>query len=198
MPPNQGEQVKYSLHHDHPVRSVALFESGEGIWCCLTGGDDLLLRVWDIEKNSIVSEMKGHTREISCLTIAEMKGRPVALSAGYEKDIYVWDLSTFQLMTKLVGNQSSIKSIVVTSTEEVTFVFSCSTTDNSTKIHTLMEGVGEEVEFALALDPMKGTTFTAVDVCGEKMIALLEHMATGRDPEAWCGASSVAIRPFAF
>ncbi len=87
------------------------------------GGEDAKLHIWDIAAATKVMAMKGHKKEINCLSYRSDLN--LLFSGGSDKMIYVWNLSHFDPK----ANDNSIRSYAGYSTE----ISSISTPADSSK-----------------------------------------------------------------
>jgi WD40 repeat protein len=53
----------------------------------LTGGDDKIIKVWDLTNSLIVDEMISHENAISCLHVTE----DTIYSGSFDHNIIAWD-----------------------------------------------------------------------------------------------------------
>jgi WD40 repeat protein len=60
----------------------------------VSGSRDQTVRVWDLATGAPVGDpFTGHTHAVNAVAVAELNGRPVALSGG-DRTVRVWDLAT--------------------------------------------------------------------------------------------------------
>ncbi|MEQ4719185.1 WD40 repeat domain-containing protein [Nonomuraea sp. B19D2] len=84
--------------------AIPAHEDGAGAVACtlldgrpvaVTGGDDALVRVWDLTTGSAVGDsFAGHEAVVKAVACAELDGRPVIASLDAHGDVWVWDLVT--------------------------------------------------------------------------------------------------------
>ncbi|MEU0479957.1 serine/threonine-protein kinase [Streptosporangium sp. NPDC006013] len=81
----------------------------------VSGGDDSTVRVWDLAtREQIGSPFTGHTSGVESVTVAELAGRPVVVSGGYD-GVRVWDLATRgQIGRPSTGRTQEITTMLVT------------------------------------------------------------------------------------
>ena len=56
----------------------------------LTGGNDAVLRIWNVETGQCLRELKGHAREVTAAEFSS-NGRFI-ISAGMEGSVMIWEL----------------------------------------------------------------------------------------------------------
>ena len=72
----------------------------DGRLVAVSGGDDRMVRVWDLATGAPVGEpLSGHTGGVNALAVGVLDGRPVVVSGGEDQTVRVWDLSTWQAST---------------------------------------------------------------------------------------------------
>jgi WD40 repeat protein len=79
--------------------------------CALSGGDDAILRLWDLSNRRPVIELAGHQGAIMSLAIAS-DGRRV-LSGSWDGTVRFWDLYSGQQIRRLEGNWKAIKCVAL-------------------------------------------------------------------------------------
>ena len=75
--------------HLGAVNSVAAAIDGRHV---LSGGDDQVLRLWEIDSGREVRQFKGHTAAVKCLALS-FDGRQ-AVSGGADNAVRLWDVAT--------------------------------------------------------------------------------------------------------
>ncbi|WP_051392808.1 Hsp70 family protein [Glycomyces arizonensis] len=76
--------------------AVTAMETGvaNGVPVAVTGGEDYLIRVWNLETGKLIDEYRGHQQPVSDIAITADGDRPVVISTdGYEE--HVWYLDDF-------------------------------------------------------------------------------------------------------
>jgi len=113
---NSGESLMYFNPPDEIFNSVAISPDGtkalSGGSIALSRGSDGyrkrggLLYLWDLQARKLIQELKGHARTIN--TVAFSADSQRALSSGYDKELFLWDISAGvclkKLQTKLCRN----------------------------------------------------------------------------------------------
>jgi WD40 repeat protein len=74
-----------------------------------TGHDDGLVRLWDLARQEVVRELKGHGRAVSALAF-RADGRRLA-SAGEDRVIRVWDVDNGTAVGSLLGHHDRIPAL---------------------------------------------------------------------------------------
>ena len=79
--------------HRGMVNAVAMAEL-EGRSVVVTGGDDGVVRVWDLATGAPVGDTQtGHEGAVNALALAELDGRLLVVSGGEDGTVRVWELS---------------------------------------------------------------------------------------------------------
>ena len=88
------------------VTAVA-FQPGGGLLA--TGHDDGAVRLWDLARQEVVRELKGHGRSVSALAFRG-DGRRLA-SAGEDRAICIWDVDSGAAVGSLLGHHDRIPAL---------------------------------------------------------------------------------------
>ena len=75
----------------------------------ITTSDDKTLRVWDIEKGSIVKTLRGHTDAVKLFCLSNDENS--VATASLDNSIKIWDMATGNLRQTLNGHTQPISSI---------------------------------------------------------------------------------------
>jgi WD40 repeat protein len=78
-----------ALHHERPVTAVAL---SPDLMSLVSGSEDGVVRVWDIDSRKVQLELSGHQKSVSAMAIAT-DARLLA-STGEDGTLRVWDIET--------------------------------------------------------------------------------------------------------
>jgi WD40 repeat protein len=92
------------VESERPIRSVSFSPNGERL---ATGGDDGLVRVWDM-RGQLLAKLQGHQGSIRSVHFSP--DSQLLASAGDDNIVRVWDMRG-QLLAKLQGHQGSIRSV---------------------------------------------------------------------------------------
>ena len=89
-----------------PAYAYAFSSSGKRV---LTGGQDKIMRLWDLATGRCVRTFEGHAKAVEC--IAWGGDEHLALSAADDHSARIWDVSTGQCLRVLEGHTSDIWSV---------------------------------------------------------------------------------------
>ncbi len=105
-----GEQIAVAKAHKKLVRSVAYSPSGD---LAISGGDDGIILLWDVEKMRVVKEFTGHTSGIrpSCLVWSRDGKR--FLSGSWDGSIRLWDIQTDKEVAHLQAGHGRLMSLAL-------------------------------------------------------------------------------------
>lgn len=78
----------------------------------LTGGEDGLLRLWDLSTGELVREMQGHDERIQ--SIASAQNMRLALTAGADGTLRIWDYQAGECLNVLGGHTSEVNAVDLT------------------------------------------------------------------------------------
>ena len=98
---NQIHQVQ-EIQQQGPVYVLAFTPDDRYL---VSGGDDKIVHVWDLEKGAELASLKGHTGRIQDISFS-MDGKQMA-SIG-KSEIMVWDTAAWQLLTSLPINGAGL------------------------------------------------------------------------------------------
>lgn len=95
--------------HEAAVKSVILVDDKY----LVSGGDDALAIIWDIETGDILHRLEGHEAKIMSVR-ASADGAMIA-TASWDRRIGLWDAKSGALLRWLTGHTSNVNDIVFTS-----------------------------------------------------------------------------------
>jgi len=103
-----GRQVSCIEAHDGHSSGLVILADGDH---ALTGGDDSLLKRWDLATGDCISAGHGHNGSVWCVTVPRAPGVEssatsphVCLSAATDGSLVLWDLRAAESPTLLVEN----------------------------------------------------------------------------------------------
>ncbi|XP_031333729.1 WD repeat-containing protein 48 homolog [Photinus pyralis] len=114
------EQERYLQsmeHHTDWVNDIVLCCNGRNL---ISASSDTTVKVWNAHKGFCMSTLRTHKDYVKALAYA--KDREQVASAGLDKSIYLWDVTTLTALTasnntvttsSLVGNKESIYSLAM-------------------------------------------------------------------------------------
>ncbi|KRX03874.1 WD40-repeat-containing domain [Pseudocohnilembus persalinus] len=109
---------KYNLEgqgHQGPVNVIKYDLSGE---YCLSGGSDRTIILWKPSTNKQIKQyQKVHNYEVTDLQIFKDNSRFISCSA--DKNIFIWDTKTGNIIRKIQGHSYKVNSICMNSDESV-------------------------------------------------------------------------------
>ena len=87
-------------------RCVAI--SPDGKWA-LSGGDDRLVRLWDLSSGKELVQFEGHTRSVQC--VAFSPDGKLAASGGDDQSVHLWSLPDRQLWAVFRAHTGAVRCI---------------------------------------------------------------------------------------
>ncbi|KAL0954109.1 hypothetical protein HGRIS_005255 [Hohenbuehelia grisea] len=125
-----GDYVRHLIGHTSGVWSVMIISRGgfsdlprsrfpcssSSGWnqpysLLLSGGQDNILRVWNLQSGACLHALNGHSRTIRCL--AAVDGSPVVLTGSRDHTIRTWDAENGYALKILSGHRDGIQSLKV-------------------------------------------------------------------------------------
>jgi WD40 repeat protein/serine/threonine protein kinase len=91
------------------VHALAVTPDGR---LAFTGGEDAVLRIWDLDSGDCLHELEGHDERI--LSIALAPARNLAFSASSDATLRVWDVATGACLDVLAGHTSEVNCVDIT------------------------------------------------------------------------------------
>jgi guanine nucleotide-binding protein subunit beta-2-like 1 protein len=109
---NTGATTRRFLGHSKDVLSVAFSVDNRQI---VSGSRDKTIKLWNTigECKYTVAEPDGHTEWVSCVRFSPNHEVPIIISAGWDKLIKVWSLTSMKLVNNLVGHTGFINTVTV-------------------------------------------------------------------------------------
>lgn len=104
-----GEITSESLKPDTRRLMVSVTPDGRR---AVSGGDDPVLRVWDLETGQCLRTLEGHTDGVRCLSVTA-DGRQV-VSGSSDETLRVWDVETGQCLRALAGHRDGVRVVGLT------------------------------------------------------------------------------------
>ncbi|WP_037681782.1 hypothetical protein [Streptomyces griseus] len=81
----------------------------------VTGGEDGVVRVWDLEEGKETRALTGHERAVMCVAFASMGGRSHAVTGGKDGVVRVWDLEEAKELRVLTGHERPVWCVALAS-----------------------------------------------------------------------------------
>merc|ERR1711976_898387 len=102
---NTGLTTKKFVGHEKDVLSVAFSADNRQI---VSGSRDRSLKLWNTlgECKGTIGTKKNnsHTEWVSCVRFSPNTANPLIVSCGWDKDVKVWDLKSFELKYTIHGH----------------------------------------------------------------------------------------------
>ena len=109
LTPPGGPLIRILEGHTGPIHAVAVTPDGKYV---ISGSDDHILRVWDIESGEELRTLEGHTDSVSAVAVTP-DGKH-AISASWDKTLRVWDIESGEELRTLEGHTNSVFAVAVT------------------------------------------------------------------------------------
>lgn len=108
--PVKKEILRLEAHNDH-VRSVAISPDSSLV---ATGGEDALVKLWDLASGKQIKTLSGHTNWVSTLIFVPQNN--LLISGSYDRTIRIWEPETGKELACLEGTPSLITSLALDGT----------------------------------------------------------------------------------
>ncbi|KAK9903580.1 hypothetical protein WJX75_009241 [Coccomyxa subellipsoidea] len=97
-------------HHNACVNHISFSESGDTL---LSGSDDVVLGVWDVERRRLRASLRtGHHANIFCVKYMPATGDKVAVSCAGDSEVRVHDLTAGPAMEVYTHHHDRVKKLV--------------------------------------------------------------------------------------
>jgi WD40 repeat protein len=100
------ESRTLTLQHSGVIRSLCLSMNGKTI---VTGGDDKIVRTWNVQTGSVEKELDGH--EDGVLTLCATADGKRVLSGARDNTVKLWDLAEGKAIRTFVGHSFSVYGV---------------------------------------------------------------------------------------
>ena len=118
----QDPHILRGDRHGHGAEFVSTDPEGGGVLHCtnavafclddrhaLSGGDDYMVRLWDVSSGRCVQKFRGHSDEVTSLAVS-VDGRLV-LSGGADASVRLWDISTGRCIRTFTGHERRVNAV---------------------------------------------------------------------------------------
>ncbi|MFD3504963.1 NB-ARC domain-containing protein [Streptomyces sp. NPDC058678] len=109
-PPDLPDPALIRILTGHTARVNAVVFSPDGTRLA-TGGDDGMVRVWDLAAGEILHTMAGHTRRVNAAVFSYDGARLV--TAGDDWRVRIWDPATGRSLHTLTGHTSEVRALAL-------------------------------------------------------------------------------------
>jgi guanine nucleotide-binding protein subunit beta-2-like 1 protein len=108
---NYGTTTRRFVGHNKDVLSVAFSADNRQI---VSGSRDRTIKLWNtLGECKYTIEDQGHTEWVSCVRFSPNTQNPIIVSAGWDKNVKVWNLTQMKLKTNLTGHTGYVNSVTV-------------------------------------------------------------------------------------
>lgn len=117
---------RYTDHTDSVTCSVMWRAINTGN-LLITGSRDKTLRIWDLDNNSCINVLRGHSKGVTCVTASGDNAiNPIIVSGGLDNRIIVWSILTGLELHRIPAQPSEISVLVLWTAIDTTYLFSAS------------------------------------------------------------------------
>ncbi|MCX6361159.1 MAG: WD40 repeat domain-containing protein [Armatimonadetes bacterium] len=103
MPASLGHSI---LAHDGQVLALAFTPDGKRLF---TGGEDRMVKVWNVDDGSLDEAFEAHDKAVLCLAVSP-DGRLLA-TGGADCTVRIWDALTCKLRTRIAAHTEPVKAL---------------------------------------------------------------------------------------
>jgi len=108
---NLGVTTRRFVGHTKDVLSVAFSADNRQI---VSGSRDKTIKLWNtLAECKYTIDEQGHSEWVSCVRFSPNTANPVIVSAGWDKLVKVWNLTTCKLKNNLVGHTGYVNTVTV-------------------------------------------------------------------------------------
>ncbi|KAH9885637.1 WD40-repeat-containing domain protein [Xylariomycetidae sp. FL2044] len=106
-----GNTTRRFVGHTNDILSVSFSADNRQI---VSGSRDRTIKLWNtLGDCKFTITDKGHTEWVSCVRFSPNPQNPVIVSAGWDKLVKVWELSTCKLQTDHIGHTGYINTVTI-------------------------------------------------------------------------------------
>ena len=106
-----GATARRFIGHSKDVLSVAFSADNRQI---VSGSRDKTIKLWNtLGECKFTITNQGHTEWVSCVRFSPSPSAPLIVSAGWDKKVKVWNLTTCKLKNDLIGHTGYVNTVTV-------------------------------------------------------------------------------------
>lgn len=149
--------------HGGRIFAVALTLDGNSV---ASGGDDGILRIWDMRTGDLTRKFSGHDGAITCLALSG--DGAICLTGGSDGNVGIWDMTGRRRLGMLSGHSRGVVSLAISKDSRHAAI---SGFDENVKIWSLPSGEEERVLF-IKSDTSAGIGALAFTPDGHRLVVM--------------------------
>eukprot|EP00911_Craspedida_sp_UC1_P000490 UC1_evm1s371 len=136
--------------HDGAVNCVCALSGG----LIATGGEDMLVKVWNALSGKLEMTCTGHTDSVFCIACVRAPSRPELIASGSDRSVILWNAETGARLRTLAGHRSFVWTLAYVPAERGRSYLATGSADNLIRLWNV--DANDRYSFGECIDTVEG------------------------------------------